>query len=256
MPEGPEIYYLATYLKSKILKKTFTCIVSNTKTERDLPKKSVVVDVQSKGKIVWIKTKDYYVHLHMGISGWLVEDKPKIYKYVLEFGDLKIYLKDQRRFSSVDIFNEKQHKKSLDELGTDILTKKFTLTVFKDALKDSSRNVSALLMDQSVFSGIGNYIRNDALYLSKIKPTRKVSDISDDEAETLYNKIRFVAFSNAIEWLKNDNLKIPKSLKSIAPKKLSIPYRFRIYEREKIGNKKVKFSKVAGRNTYSVDTQK
>uniref|UniRef100_A0A6C0AD31 Formamidopyrimidine-DNA glycosylase catalytic domain-containing protein n=1 Tax=viral metagenome TaxID=1070528 RepID=A0A6C0AD31_9ZZZZ len=256
MPEGPEVFYLSNLMRSLILNKKITKIVSNTKTIRNLPNPAKIIDIGSKGKTLWIKTNKYYIHLHMGISGWLVEEKPKIYKYILEFGNKKIYLKDQRRFSRLDIFTGIQHKKELDNLGIDVLTKDFTFEAFNEELNNCQRNISALLMDQKVFSGIGNYIRNDALYLAKISPKRKVCDITSKEAKTLYNKLKYIVFSNAIEWLKIDGINIPKYIDSIKPNKLSIPYKFKIYGKEKVGKYKVKNSIVAGRKTYSITTQK
>lgn len=262
MPEGPEAFYLANFLKSKILNKNFTKIISNTKTIRNIPSKSKVIDVLSKGKKIWIETTKYYVHLHMGISGWLVEEKPKIYKYVLEFGKFKLWLKDRRRFSKIDIFKKNkdgissEHEKELNSIGINVLSKDFTLQKFTENLEKSNRNISALLMDQTVFCGIGNYIRNDALYLAKIHPERKVFSLTQKEIKKLYEKIKFVTFSNAIEWLKIDNLPIPKYILEICPKKLSVPYKFRIYEKETVGKFKVQFKIVAGRKTYFIESQK
>lgn len=256
MPEGPEIYYLKSLLKKKLLGKYFLKIISNTKTIRNLPQKSKIIDIDSKGKLLWIKTKKYYVHLHMGLTGWIVEEKPKIYKYSFIFNNEELYLKDQRRFSSVNILNEKLHKEKINNLGIDIHSKKFTYNIFKEKMNTCSRNISALLLDQSVFCGIGNYIRNEALYLSKINPTRKVCDMNDKEIKKLYDKIKFVVFSKTIEWLKINNLNIPQIIKDNSPKKLSIPYKFRIYEKNKIENIKVKTSIVAGRKTYYTEQQK
>lgn len=255
MPEGPEIFYLSQMLNKLVKNKRLNKITSNTKTTRKLPNSSEVVEVKSKGKIMWIKTKSYYVHLHMGISGWLVTEKPKIYKYILHFSGKDVYLKDQRRFSRIDIFNEKQHNEQLEKLGTDVLTKDFSFEKFQEALNNCRRNISAVLMDQSVFSGIGNYIRNDALYTAKIAPDKKVCKIDKSKKKKLYESIRKIVFSNVYEWLKIDNLKIPEKIKNIAPNNLDVPYNFKIYGREKVNGEKVKISTVAGRKTYTVNSQ-
>ena len=38
-----------------------------------------------------------------------------------------------------------------------------------------------VLWDQKKFAGLGNYIKNDVLYLSKVSPFRKVNNITDLE---------------------------------------------------------------------------
>ena len=47
-------------------------------------------------------------------------------------------------------------------------------------------------MDQSVISGVGNYIKSDSLWLAKISPHRKVSSLADDELTRLNRAIRSI----------------------------------------------------------------
>ena len=77
MPEGPEAYIMSKYLEKYILNKKFVSITSNTKTKVDLPNKSSVIKLESYGKVIVIITKDYYVNIHLGITGWLVTKKLK-----------------------------------------------------------------------------------------------------------------------------------------------------------------------------------
>ena len=51
-------------------------------------------------------------------------------------------------------------------------------------------------MDQKITCGCGNYIRADSLYISKINPFRKISDISDLELENIWKNLQKVAFFN------------------------------------------------------------
>lgn len=259
MPEGPEAKYLELFLRNKILGYQFDKIVSNTKTIRKLPQKSKVIDTGCKGKILWLRTKDYWVHLHMGLSGWLVEEKPRIYKYVLYFKKGKqekvFYLSDRRRFSRIDIHQKLlDHNKSLEKLGICLFCPQFTLDNFLSQIGNSSRNVSAFLLDQTKIAGIGNYIRNDALYIARINPRRKLSTLSSTEIKKLYNAIKFIVFSNLLTWLDDENLKTPSLINKLSPKKVSVPYRMRVYGREvDQAGRKVKFVKsIAGRRTYFV----
>jgi formamidopyrimidine-DNA glycosylase len=254
MPEAPEIFYLKELIKSKILNHKIKNIVSNTKSTVNLPKESKVNDVDCKGKLLWIKTKDYYIHLHMMISGWLVFEKPKINKYEFVFDNMTIYMDDQRRFSKVKIIkSEKEHQEELDRLGLSFIKNEVSKKQFIDIVSNSNKNISALMLDQTIFCGIGNYIRNEVLYMVKINPKAISNTISKKDIGKMYDKIRYVMFSNLYEMLQNDNLKIPEDIKKIAPKILQIPYKYRVYEKEKDAHgNKVTREKIAGRWAYYV----
>lgn len=252
MPEGPEIFYLSQVLKNKVLNKKIIKITSNTKTIRDLPNESKILKIGCKGKLLWIQTESYFIHLHMGISGWLVTEQPKIFKYILHFENIDFYLKDQRRFSKVDIYNEEEHNKKLDSLGIDVLNNDFTLQNFLHILSKTSKNISALLMEQSKISGIGNYIRNDALFMANIHPAEKITNISKEQKIKLFHSIRHIVFSNSIEWLNMDNFPIPSYIKKIQPDNLEVPYNFKIYGKKTYKGKQVIVKKIAGRDTYLV----
>lgn len=253
MPEAPEIYYLKELLKTKIKKSTLQNIISNTQSTVILPNQSKVINIDSKGKLLWIQTENYYVHLHMMITGWLVFEKPKISKYDLIFDNITIYIDDVRRFSTINILSEEEHEKEINDMGYSFLHDEISKELFIETLSLSKKNICALLLDQSVFCGVGNYIKNEALYIAKINPHSKACDINIENVEQLYNAIRFVMFSNLYELLENDKLKISKKLRKISPKKLEIPYIFRVYDKEKDdNNNKITKEKISGRWTFYV----
>lgn len=254
MPEGPEILISSAFLNQFVKNKIFTKITSNTKSKRELPKKSKVINVYSYGKVIIIQTKDYYVHVHFGITGWLVRNKPRIYKYILHFGNYKFYLQDTRRFSSIKILNEENHNKEIYKLGIDILSENFTFKNFMNLTKNKQQNICSFLLDQKNFSGLGNYIKNEVLYLSKVSPLRKVSDLSNLEIKRIYNNIKFVSFSNVVEWFNEYEISLPNYIKKLLPKKLKVPYEYYVYEREYDDkNNKVIFNKThCGRRTFYV----
>lgn len=254
MPEGPEILISSAYLKKSVKGKNFTSITSNTKSIRNLPKKSKVIDVTSYGKVIIIKTEDYYVHVHFGITGWFVRNKPRIFKYILHFGNSKFYIQDRRRFSSIKILNEEQHNYEINNLGIDILSELFTLDKFKILVKSKKKNICAFLLDQKLFAGLGNYIKNEVLYLSKISPFRKVNDLSNDEISKLYDNIRYVSFSNLVEWFDEYKIALPSRIKKNLPKKLLVPYEYYVYERDydNKGNKVIYNKTHCGRRTFYV----
>ena len=260
MPEGPEAKYLELMMRQEVLGMKFNKITSNTKTTKNIPSAAKIIDTGSKGKILWLKTKKYWVHLHMGLTGWLVFDKPRIYKYILHFRDqdgekFDVYLADRRRFSRIDIFTtDKTHKNALNKIGICLFCSEFTVDKFKELMGNSKRNISAFLLDQKKFAGIGNYIRNDALYIAKISPKRKLHQLNDQEINKLYQAIKFIVYSSLYTWLKDDKIPIPAYIKKLAPKKLNVPYQMKVYDQEfDPSGREVKFIKnYAGRRTFYV----
>ena len=51
---------------------------------------------------------------------------------------------------------------------------------------NESKAIGNVIVNQKLISGVGNYLRADALWMAKISPFRKVSEVSDKELETLY----------------------------------------------------------------------
>lgn len=255
MPEGPELLYLSIKLKNELKNAILENIVSNTKSIVKIPKKSKVLNVYSYGKNLIIDCKNYKLLVHLGITGWLVNTQPKIYKYIFEFNNQKIYLKDQRRFSKIVLFTSQEDLEDyLTKYGVDILTKDFTFDYFNNIIKSKKKLLCSILLDQKYFAGLGNYIKNDSLYLSKINPNKKTNDLDENEIKELYNNIKFIAYSNIFTWLKENNLKVPQNIQKLSPNKLNVPYTFKVYEQEydAHGNKVIFIKNHCGRRTFYV----
>ena len=115
--------------------------------------------------------------------------------------------------------------------------------------------VAPLLLKQEIFCGIGNYIKNEVMYMTKLKAKIKTSELSEDQINELYTNILFVSYSNLVEMLKDTKILkyLNKSKFVHMPKKLEVPYQYRIYGREITSDgKKVFKIKVGGRDSYCV----
>uniref|UniRef100_A0A6C0EBE3 Formamidopyrimidine-DNA glycosylase catalytic domain-containing protein n=1 Tax=viral metagenome TaxID=1070528 RepID=A0A6C0EBE3_9ZZZZ len=254
MPEGAEVRYLAELAKKYMVGHKFEHIVSNTKAVVKLPNPSKVVDVGSKGKIMWIETVDYILFIHYGLTGWLLLENSKYPKYVFKFDNFDAFIDDSRRFSKLHVLKDKTKKvRFLSNLGVDILSKDFTYNYMKNILRKRNANICSVLMEQSLFAGIGNYIKNESLYIAKISPYRRCNELSDKEIIKLYGAIRYVTYSNLAEMMRMIKRKLPVDLRNISPKQISVPYKFKVYgnDYDPLGNK-VTIENVNGRATYYV----
>ena len=164
----------------------------------------------------------------------------------------------------------------IKDLGPDLLDDRITYEIFKDRFniyktKYPNRPIGLILLDQSFVSGIGNYLRADILYLSKISPYRIIINISKSELKKLYkisyNLIRYYA-SIQIKIIDLNNLTnstnltnnhiIKSNLKydlKITPEKYNRD--FLIYgEKEDINGRSINRDKFYGRSIYWVKSSK
>jgi formamidopyrimidine-DNA glycosylase len=74
-----------------------------------------------------------------------------------------------------------------------------TLEIFKNQLtkpKNLGKKIGIVLLNQKVISGIGNYLRADVLWSSKISPFRKVQDLSDLDIKHLYENSKILTWGD------------------------------------------------------------
>ena len=268
MPEGPELKFLSIFLKKYILNEKILNITALSKKKVYLPSVSKIIDVQSKGKLLWIQTQDYYIHIHLGITGWIyINEKPDYTKYIIETSKNIVYVDSMRKFTKLQVYTEKTHLAKLKKLNGDILTSDFNIQYLINTLQSTNTIIASFLLKQNKFAGLGsrrklcfqatipsregNYIKNEALYLAKINPKIKTNNIKLNQIKKLYKAIRYVAFSVLIGFIKDNNLKLSEEERKLIPKTLQIPYKYRVYGKTKDpkGNK-IKKEKIGGRWTY------
>jgi formamidopyrimidine-DNA glycosylase len=114
-------------------------------------------------------------------------------EFVMDNG-LKMYFYDQLSFGTLKIIDKKTDlEKKLKELGPDMLDKETTFEIFQKQITKkthSDKAIGNVIVNQKVISGIGNYLRSDALWIAKISPFRKVSETDAAELELIYKAVR------------------------------------------------------------------
>ena len=114
-------------------------------------------------------------------------------EFVIDNG-LRAYFYDQLSFGTLKVLDKKSElDKKLRELGPDMLDKDTTFEVFKKAVGkgvNKDKLIGNVIVNQKVISGIGNYLRADGLWMARISPFRKVSELGMDELELVYKSVR------------------------------------------------------------------
>ncbi|GAB0131712.1 hypothetical protein EsDP_00000173 [Epichloe bromicola] len=182
-----------------------------------------VVSAGSQGKYFWI-TLDKPPHLvmHFGMTGWvhikgektaytnfykklkesdLAQWPPKFWKFRLTTDDkppVEVAFTDARRFGRVRLVDcsgvDIRKYSPLVENGPDpvIDTDRFTEDYLRSKMKNRHVPVKALLLDQVMISGIGNWVADETLYHAKLHPEQYSDSLSDAEIKKLYEAIRYV----------------------------------------------------------------
>lgn len=185
MPEGPSILHLSDQLrpfKGKIVKKAG----GYGKMPTAWLKGKKLIDIKTFGKNLLLVFKDGTVKIHLGLFGeLLVDERKKVNRsFYLEFNNAEIngYVVRASRINGPlnDVFDWR----------TDILSKKFNAAYVKKLLKTKAKQqIADVLMDQSVFTGSGNIIRNEALYRAGIHPLSIVEKIPPARISKLLSEV-------------------------------------------------------------------
>ncbi len=173
MPEGPSILHLKNQLKpftGKIVKKAGgygkmpTAWINGKK----------LLGIHTWGKHLLFEFTNGTVRVHLGLFGdILVNERKKVNRsFFLEFakGEINGYV----------VRATKLEGKPADEYDwrVDILSEEFDPKSVKSLLKKhSEKTIDDILMDQNIFSGVGNKIRNEALYRAGIHPLSIIGKI-------------------------------------------------------------------------------
>ena len=210
MPEGPEVKLSADVIRPLIVNRPIITLGVTQNSRYDSsppegmrafmddvgsrPEPTTITEVNVKGKFMyWKFSNGWYLMNTFGMSGQWSPKEGAHPCFFMTFAtqtahEDQIYFNDPRHFGTIKFTNStKELDKKLQELGWDPLAmpldKNMRWLTFQ--LSKSKKSIAEVLMDQSVFSGVGNYIRAEALYLSKLSPWRQANKLSQDEIKTL-----------------------------------------------------------------------
>jgi len=186
---------------------------------------SVCLDVITRGKQIYFFFENGVVfNSGLGMEGhWYLNQPDHYTDFCLVFGtvwgplqieEVRAYYDDQVRYGTLSITNYRDAiNKMINEYGPDFLNVRYpqdidprvksilpgeffqipTIDRFWSELSIPRRSRMAvctfLLSHQEYFSGVGNWILNEACYLAGIHPNRILGSISRDEAERLFHSI-------------------------------------------------------------------
>lgn len=204
MPEGPEVASSVDYINKHYAGKTIIGTKSGGRYLKNPVSFAVPVaflEAKSQGKFSWwIFDNKTNLAVTYGMSGqWFEnasEEKHSAFTVFFEDGTSLSFV-DPRRFGTVKVVSDKEIFDKCESLSPCVIKSNIEpIERLELALKHPYRTVAEVLMDQSVFAGVGNYIKSEALFESGILPDRQLLEIQGDEFENLTRKVEKVARSS------------------------------------------------------------
>ncbi|MBK2027358.1 bifunctional DNA-formamidopyrimidine glycosylase/DNA-(apurinic or apyrimidinic site) lyase [Allofrancisella guangzhouensis] len=208
MPELPEVETVKRGLLNSIVNKAIRSIQINIEKLRyPVDKKALyglknklIKDVQRRGKhLIIFLEEDLQLIIHLGMSGVIKIKNSLTYEHtkhdhiILSLSDqLSLIYNDPRRFGYWLINNTPlplEHK-VLATHGVEPLTIDFNGEYLSTKLNKTSRKIKQTIMDNNIVVGVGNIYASEALFDSRILPTRKSNTITIKEADRLVISIK------------------------------------------------------------------
>ena len=108
--------------------------------------------------------------------------------------------KDVRKFGTMHLFLKGEELSSLplSQLGPEPLSDDFTTEYMMQSLSKTSRNIKAVLLDQTLVVGVGNIYVDESLFRAKIHPQRIASSLTGKEIERIVTEVK-ATLAEAIE---------------------------------------------------------
>jgi formamidopyrimidine-DNA glycosylase len=115
-------------------------------------------------------------------------------EFKIKGSDKIVYYYDSLSFGTLKVIDNKEElEKKLNQIGPDIMDDTTTISIFIESITKKNnldKYIGNVIMNQKVISGIGNYLRSDILWMSRISPFRKVKNLSEEELKTIYDNSR------------------------------------------------------------------
>jgi endonuclease-8 len=202
MPEGPSIVILKE-LVQPFKGKTIVSVEGNSKLDIGRMTGKKIVDFKSWGKHFLICFKDFSIRIHFMLFGSYrineqKETKPRVSLY-FETGHLNFYA------CSLQFIEEDPNK--VYDWTADVMNDRWDRVKALKKLKEQPATmVCDALLDQNIFAGVGNIIKNEVLFRILVHPESNIGGLTKQKLNELVDQARLYSF-DFLEWKKKYVLK-------------------------------------------------
>lgn len=202
MPEGPSLIIAKEEMISFIGKKVMA-VSGNSKTDKGKILHKKLIDIKTWGKHLLFCFSGFTVRIHFLMFGkYLVNAKkdadPRL-SMQFKNGEINLYT------CSVKFIEEPLDK--IYNWAADVLNDAWDPKEAKKKLKAiPDTMVTDALLDQTIFAGVGNIIKNEVLHRIKVHPKSKVGALPAKQLNQLIKEARNYSF-DFLKWKKQYTLR-------------------------------------------------
>lgn len=202
MPEGPSILILKEACLPFVGKRILS-VSGNSKADIEKLENQKLIELKTYGKNFFLRFKNFSVRIHLMLFGSyrINERKETAPRLALTFsnGELNFYT------CVVQIIEEDLN--TLYDFERDILSDAWKPKKASASLKDMPKAmVCDVLMDQQLFAGVGNIIKNEVLYRIRVHPQSRVGKLPKKQLNALIKEARVYSF-DFLNWKQKFELK-------------------------------------------------
>ena len=205
MPELPEVEMFRRYIVGSSLQKPIRQVeVFDAKVVSDSEEElqstltgKRIEDTDRVGKYLFLDFgKDTWLMMHFGMTGApelyrSEEEPPRFTRVAFHFDDgYSLAYKCARKFGRLKLTDSVEGYCKAKKIGTDAL--KLSLDTFKEKVAKRKAPIKAVLMDQKIAAGVGNWIADEVLYQARLHPEKPANELSSRKLKTVYDKIQYV----------------------------------------------------------------
>ena len=202
MPEGPSIVILKDALHQFKGKKLIS-VTGNSKIDQSRLSDKYVLDFKSWGKHLLICFDDFTVKIHLLMFGsyTINDEKDRAPRLSLSF------INGYVNFYSCSVTLLEGYVDELYDFTSDVMNDNWDELKALDKLKEIPDTlVCDALLEQDIFAGVGNIIKNETLYRVRIHPASHVGNIPILQLQNLIAEARNYSF-DFLKWRKEFVLK-------------------------------------------------
>jgi endonuclease-8 len=192
--EGPSLYLAAEQLKP-FKKKKVLAVAGNTSIEKERMSGKEVRDIFAWGKHLVFQFDTFALRVHFLLFGtfeaqvdtvWVTGDyrRTRTPRLSLTFNNGVIHI-----FNGSIKFIESPRAKQDYDFSIDIMSPKWDAAkTLKNMRTMPNEEIADVLLDQTIFAGVGNIIKNEVLFMMFVNPTEKIAAISPTKLKKIIIK--------------------------------------------------------------------
>ncbi len=161
-------------------------------------KNATVIGTGRKGKYFWIElSKKPWPLFHLGMTGDIIISDEKTEKerlwfcrLILKFDEgLEMAFIDPRRFGRMWLTDDPKTHPRIQKLGFDPLIDFPNVKILSEKLQRRKKAIKAVLLDQNLFAGVGNWLADEILFQAKLSPHHLACDLTPSQIKALHKQV-------------------------------------------------------------------